>query len=355
MNAYRPCAKCTDPVHQDNQWFPFCCSACAPASIVLKPRKLGASTMTLGATEGSTDAPLHELLGIPANAATLEADRYNACHDLKRTVDFYNALEWEPIATAPTDGSVFVAFVPHSQTGFQFSACINLDGDLLCMMSGDNFTGKATHWTPQHPFPENKEKPPEKFDAWQEAQEAIRQQEAERAAAVMESMKKGTPLPYPVPGSTIPLPPGPNAMEKALLMANDALLRAEERRQAKANMPLGATEGSSVSDDELNALVQKAGDDARALIFGQNLTTSQVAEFRRKKAALTPAHYAGAVTPWDLQKCMKSSGNAFVDARRADVMEYAYRIKDDLLGDLIKARHCLDEAIEVLKSQPPTP
>lgn len=61
-----------------------------------------------------------------------------------------------------------------------------------------------------------------------------------------------------------------------------------------------------------------------------------------------PAHYAGEVTPWDLEKCMKSSGNAFVDARRTDAIEYAFRIKDDLRGDLIKARHYLDEAIKVL-------
>ena len=64
----------------------------------------------------------------------------------------------------------------------------------------------------------------------------------------------------------------------------------------------------------------------------------------------TPEHYAGKVTPWDLQKCMKSSGNAFVDARRTDAIEYAFRIKDDLLDDLRKARHCLDEAIKVLES-----
>jgi hypothetical protein len=61
-----------------------------------------------------------------------------------------------------------------------------------------------------------------------------------------------------------------------------------------------------------------------------------------------PAHYAGQVTPWDLERCMSSSGNAFVDARRADAIEYAFRIKDDLLTDLIKARHCLDAAIEEL-------
>lgn len=76
-----------------------------------------------------------------------------------------------------------------------------------------------------------------------------------------------------------------------------------------------------------------------------------VAIHRTPKPGECPAHYAGAVTPWDLQKCMKSSGNAFVDAKRCDVIEYAYRIKDDLLGDLIKARHCLDEAITVLKAE----
>ena len=62
----------------------------------------------------------------------------------------------------------------------------------------------------------------------------------------------------------------------------------------------------------------------------------------------TPTHYKtspDAITPWDLQKHMQSSGSAFVDARRADAIEYAFRLKGDLLEDLKKARHCLDEAI----------
>lgn len=63
-----------------------------------------------------------------------------------------------------------------------------------------------------------------------------------------------------------------------------------------------------------------------------------------------PEHYAGAVTPWDLEKCMRSSGNAFVDARRTDAIEYCFRLKGyGLLEDLRKARHCLDEAIKVLE------
>ena len=62
----------------------------------------------------------------------------------------------------------------------------------------------------------------------------------------------------------------------------------------------------------------------------------------------TPAHYDKPVTPWMLQEHMESSGNAFVDARRADAIEYAFRIKDDLKGDLIKAKHCLEAAIAQL-------
>lgn len=65
-----------------------------------------------------------------------------------------------------------------------------------------------------------------------------------------------------------------------------------------------------------------------------------------------PPHYAGKVTPWDLQKCMTSSGNAFIDARRTDAIEYAYRMKGGALReDLVKARHCLSEAIAVLDGQ----
>lgn len=60
------------------------------------------------------------------------------------------------------------------------------------------------------------------------------------------------------------------------------------------------------------------------------------------------------VSPWDLQAEMKTSGIAFVDARRADVLKYTFRLKDGLftlLQDLKKARHCLDAGIEVLERQ----
>lgn len=66
----------------------------------------------------------------------------------------------------------------------------------------------------------------------------------------------------------------------------------------------------------------------------------------RSEAA--PEHYAGKVTPWDLQQCMKSSGHAFVDARRTDAIEYAFRIKEDMREDLLKAIHCLKAAVQFL-------
>lgn len=65
--------------------------------------------------------------------------------------------------------------------------------------------------------------------------------------------------------------------------------------------------------------------------------------------ASTPEHYAGSVTPWDLERCMKTSGNVFVDARRTDAIEYCFRIKEDLIGDLKKAKHCIEEAIKELE------
>ena len=65
-----------------------------------------------------------------------------------------------------------------------------------------------------------------------------------------------------------------------------------------------------------------------------------------------PAHYDKPVMPWHLQEHMESSGSPFVDARRADVIEYAFRLKGGraaLIEDLLKARHCLDAAVEHLR------
>lgn len=64
----------------------------------------------------------------------------------------------------------------------------------------------------------------------------------------------------------------------------------------------------------------------------------------------TPPHYRpGGVTPWDLQRNMQSTGNVFVDARRTDAIEYAFRVKDDVVADLRKAAHCLLEAAAELE------
>lgn len=62
-----------------------------------------------------------------------------------------------------------------------------------------------------------------------------------------------------------------------------------------------------------------------------------------------PRHYEKAVDPWDLQRCMETSGNVFVDARRADALKYVFRKKEDLALDLRKAIHCLEAAVEELE------
>lgn len=64
-------------------------------------------------------------------------------------------------------------------------------------------------------------------------------------------------------------------------------------------------------------------------------------------------HYLKPVQPWDLMKCMESSGSAFVDGCRCNVIKYAFRNKKDMLEDLKKARHYLDAAIEVLEKKEP--
>lgn len=67
---------------------------------------------------------------------------------------------------------------------------------------------------------------------------------------------------------------------------------------------------------------------------------------------MTPKHYRAEVSPWDLQKYMFSSGNAFVDGRRCDAIKYIFRNKESLLEDLKKAKHCLEAAIERLETEP---
>jgi len=65
----------------------------------------------------------------------------------------------------------------------------------------------------------------------------------------------------------------------------------------------------------------------------------------------TPSHYqsASGITPWDLQRGMKTSGSPFVDARRCDAIKYAFRVKENMVEDLRKAAHCLMEAAEEME------
>lgn len=49
---------------------------------------------------------------------------------------------------------------------------------------------------------------------------------------------------------------------------------------------------------------------------------------------------------------MASTGDAFIDARRTDAIEYCFRLKEDLRGDLVKARHCIDAAIAHFDKMP---
>lgn len=66
--------------------------------------------------------------------------------------------------------------------------------------------------------------------------------------------------------------------------------------------------------------------------------------------AVVPPHYDKGVQPWDLERVMESSGSVFVDARRTDAIEYCFRMKGNLLEDLVKARHCLEAAIQHLSA-----
>ena len=76
-------------------------------------------------------------------------------------------------------------------------------------------------------------------------------------------------------------------------------------------------------------------------------------------------HYrAGKVQPWDLTRCMESSGNAHVDGCRFAIIKYAFRRKGDghkMIEDLRKAAHYAEEAAraleeaEAMKGQPELP
>lgn len=85
-----------------------------------------------------------------------DVQRKISCHDLKRTVDAYSAKSlWQPIEKAPTDGTVFLTFAPHSQGGYQFACTRSTDERWVCMMSGDQQW--PTHYRPLPPAPTDRE------------------------------------------------------------------------------------------------------------------------------------------------------------------------------------------------------
>ena len=158
------------------------------------------------------------------------------------------------------------------------------------------------------------ERNPDNRESWHEAQRAKLREEAKKQNELAHAVKVLSEL-KSMCVTDPPEPLRPRAlMEQAQQKRRDEATPLDEEKEGMIAMPVGAT----VAD---------------------------------RLWPICPAHYAGSVTPWDLEKCMKSSGNAFVDSRRSDAIEYAFRLKGDLLGDLIKARHCLDEAIMVLKAQ----
>lgn len=69
------------------------------------------------------------------------------------------------------------------------------------------------------------------------------------------------------------------------------------------------------------------------------------------KNATVPPHYDKPVQPWDLIEHMDSSGDVLVDHLRATAIEHLFRIKDDLLGDLIKTQTEITKAIARLKKK----
>jgi hypothetical protein len=90
---------------------------------------------------------------------------------------------------------------------------------------------------------------------------------------------------------------------------------------------------------------------AKTPVIRKRLTIAKPMPPSQLKAKDRPEHYDKPVSPWELERYMESTGNAFVDARRTDAIEYAFRLKGDLQGDLKKAIHCLQAALEVAEEE----
>jgi hypothetical protein len=97
-----------------------------------------------------------------------------------------------------------------------------------------------------------------------------------------------------------------------------------------------------------NSIIAKPEVDQPNEVLGNDDLARNAAQVAAKNAGNVPTHYDKPVQPWDLVRCMDSSGNAFVDHMRGNAIKYAFRNKDDLKADLIKAKHCLEAAIAQL-------
>lgn len=60
--------------------------------------------------------------------------------------------QWRDISTAPKDGTVFLAFRPHSQVGFMFVCCVGTDGSFRDNLRGEQH--HPTHWMRLPDYPE---------------------------------------------------------------------------------------------------------------------------------------------------------------------------------------------------------
>ncbi len=62
--------------------------------------------------------------------------------------------EWQPIETAPKDGTVFLVFTPHDQVGFQYTATYTMNNEIVCIMSLEVPEERPTHWRHLPPPPQ---------------------------------------------------------------------------------------------------------------------------------------------------------------------------------------------------------
>lgn len=95
------------------------------------------------------------------------------------------------------------------------------------------------------------------------------------------------------------------------------------------------------------------GTGKRTLPSGNAITTCDDCQGEggiKEAPGQTPAHYRSitGITPWDFCAGIQTSGNPFADHLRCSAIEYAFRIKEDPSGDLVKAANCLLRAAAAL-------